>query len=66
MEVIKDIETYPTLYKYPLATSLVILYLNDCNTEQSINQLLEVAKNMQFSDLDKFNHILMEVSRYFN
>lgn len=66
IEAIKDIETYPILYKYPLATSLIILYLNNCSTEFTINQLLATAEKYNFSDLDKSAQILIKIANYFN
>lgn len=51
LSLLKDIEYHPSYYKFPFLTSLIVLHLNNMNTKEEIERLLEVAHSKKYKDL---------------
>lgn len=65
LSLLKDIEYHPSYYKFPFLTSLIVLHLNNMNTKEEIERLLEVAHSKKYKDLKDASLIIKKIENYF-
>ena len=65
MKLINDIVDCQNYYKYPFATMLITLYLNNKADENSINEIYELANKHKLYDL-KYKEFAEKITMYFS